>query len=105
MAMVLAASDNGKIIQVSVGSEVELRLPDNPSTGYKWTFKADENLLSIREGEYVQLSNQVGGGGERQWIITAKKPGTTQVNFKRWREWEGENSAIEHYQLTFQITS
>ena len=103
--MVLGASDNGKTIQISLGTSVELLLPDNPSTGYRWTFKADQNVLSIQEGIYRQLSNLVGGGGEMQWFITGKKVGTSQASFKRWREWEGENSAIEHYQLTFQITS
>lgn len=104
MAPTLSASDNGKTITLSVGTQAELRLPDNPSTGYRWTFKGDTSLIGIEEGAYIQLSNSVGGGGERQWFLKAKNPGRTTVLFKRWREWEGEQSAIESYGITVHIT-
>lgn len=105
MALPLTASDQGKTIHLKVGSRVELCLPDNPSTGYRWTFKADPSVVDIQEGTYTQMSNLVGSGGEMQWFLTALKPGITTVVFKRWRVWEGEQSAIETFQLTFDISS
>lgn len=101
----LSASDHGKTIPLTVGSTVELRLPDNPSTGYRWTFKADPTMVHIKEGRYTQSSELVGSGGEMQWFLQALKPGTTAVLFKRWREWEGEQSAIESFQLTLSISA
>jgi len=105
MPSVLTSADNGKTVDLRVGEEATLRLPENPSTGYRWAVDAaDPNLVDFEQGNYVSTSNSVGGGGEVQWLIKAKAPGATEAKFKRWRPWEGDGSVVERYAVTLRIS-
>jgi inhibitor of cysteine peptidase len=105
MSSVLTAADNGRTVELHVGDEVALRLPENATTGYRWAIdSADANLVDIKEGQYVSTSEKMGGGGEAQWLIKAKAPGATSIKLKRWRQWEGESSVVERYEITLRIS-
>ncbi len=105
MSTVLTAADNGRTVELPVGDEVALRLPENATTGYRWAIdSADANLVDIKEGQYVSTSEKMGGGGEAQWLIKAKAPGATSIRLKRWRQWEGESSVVERYEITLRIS-
>jgi inhibitor of cysteine peptidase len=106
MPAILTGADNGRAIELRVGDDVVLRLPENATTGYRWGIDAaDESLVEIKEGEYSPASNAIGVGGEVQWIVHAKAPGVTQVKLKRWRRWEGERSVVERYEITLRIVA
>jgi inhibitor of cysteine peptidase len=107
MSSVLTAADNGRTVKLPVGDEVALRLPEDARvTGYRWAIdSADTNLVDIKEGQYVSTSEQMGGGVEAQWLIKAKAPGATSIKLKQWRQWEGESSVIERYEITLRISS
>jgi inhibitor of cysteine peptidase len=105
MAQVLTIHDDGRTIQVGVGVRLELRLPDNPSTGYRWSVEVDSRFVTVEEGVYTQLVHGLGGGGERQWWITTCQAGSTTLRLSRWRPWESEQSAIERFAVTLEILS
>ena len=105
MPSVLTAADNGRTVELPVGDEVALHLPENATTGYRWAIdSADANLVDIKEGQYVSASEKMGGGGEAQWLIKAKAPGATSIKLKRWRQWEGESSVVQRYEITLRIS-
>jgi inhibitor of cysteine peptidase len=105
MSLVFSTADNGRTVELHVGDEVALRIPENATTGYRWAIdSADANLVDIKEGQYVSTSEKMGGGGEAQWLITAKAPGATSIKLKRWRPWEGESSVVERYEITLRIS-
>lgn len=104
MSAFLTTADDGRTIELRVGDDAVLRLPENAATGYRWVVDAaDGSLVEIKEGEYLPTSNAVGSGGEAQWAIHAKAVGVTQLKLKRWRHWEGERSVIERYEITLRI--
>ena len=105
MSSVLTSADNGRTVELHVGDQVALRLPENPTTGYRWAIdSSDANLVDVKQGEFAAKSGAVGGGGEAQWSITAKAPGATSIRLKRWRPWEGDSSVVERYGITLQIS-
>jgi inhibitor of cysteine peptidase len=103
----LTAADNGKTFDMHVGDDVVMRLPENATTGYRWAVdSADENLVEVKEAEYVPPApSAIGIGGEAHWIVHAKTAGVTQVKLKRWRHWEGESSVVERYEITLRIAA
>lgn len=103
MTQVLTIRDAGRTLEVVVGARLELRLPDNPSTGHRWTVAADPRFVLFEEGAYTQLGQEPGAGGERQWWITPREVGTTTLGLSRWRPWEGEQAAVERYAVTLRI--
>ena len=104
MSRIVTETDNGTIVELHVGDEVVLRLPENATTGYRWALEAaDANLVDLKEGEYLPVSGATGSGGEAQWTVRAKTAGTAQIRLKRWRQWEGEGSVRGRFEVTLRI--
>ena len=100
----LTEADDGKSVGVHVGETVALRLHENASTGYRWAFdNLDTNVVGVSEGKYVPRTAAVGSGGDMQWILEPRAPGTTQVKLKLLRPWEGDSSIQKRFAVTLVI--
>ncbi|MEB3318910.1 MAG: protease inhibitor I42 family protein [Cyanobacteriota bacterium] len=112
MDFVLTAADNGASLHLSPGSTGELRLPETPTTGYRWTLDSAPSNLVIGEGVFTASGegtlpppqSALGGSGERRWVIQAKTAGRATLTLQRWRDWEGESSVVERYGVTLTIS-
>ena len=103
----LTEADKGKTIAVQQGTEILIRLNENPTTGYRWAIdQSDDTVLPLQSSNFSSSpSAAVGAGGARLFTFTAKQPGTVHLQFKRWREWLGDSSIIERYDVTIQVHS
>lgn len=103
--LTLTNADNGKTIQSRQGDEIILRLPDNPTTGYRWHI-AHANGSLDQEGNSYQPdpTMQFGSAGVREFRFRAKAAGNARLELKHWREWEGESSVLERFALTIEIS-
>jgi inhibitor of cysteine peptidase len=103
----LDQSDNGKTITVTVGDEVVIALDENPTTGYTWAVeKIDDTILALKSSDYTRTGPPVSGaGGVRTFTFTAKQAGTSPLELKDWRSWEGDKSVIGRYSLTIEVKS
>jgi inhibitor of cysteine peptidase len=101
----LTEADNGKIIELSRGERLSLRLGENPTTGYRWALsKNDPEILASSGDQYTQAGDGgIGGGGHRAFTFEARKEGRASLEFKHWREWEGERSVTQRFALTVQV--
>jgi inhibitor of cysteine peptidase len=100
----LTEADSDRTIDVRAGETVRLQLHENATTGYRWAFdEATTELVDAREDPYVRRSHAVGSGGDMQWTLTAKAPGTAQVSLKLWRQWEGDRSVQKRFAVTLRI--
>jgi len=68
------------IFGTDVGRTFAIVLKENPSTGYSWTLKLSPGLKLLND-QFVAPSPSplVGAGGQRIWVITVEKAGTTTV--------------------------
>ena len=101
----LTEADNGRTIDVPQGAEVLIRLEENPTTGYRWAFDLDDDaVLAPQASDLASAPGAaVGGGGSRTFTFTAGQPGTAHLQFKLWREWEGDSSIVERYGVTIAV--
>jgi inhibitor of cysteine peptidase len=103
-ATTLTDADNGRSLDAHVGDTLLLRLPENATTGYRWSFDGlDTTIASARDGDYARSSGAVGSGGEVTWTLTAIAPGTTKLRLKLWREWEGDSSIKKRFEVTLSV--
>jgi inhibitor of cysteine peptidase len=101
---VLGDADDGRRVELRVGDRLTLRLDENASTGYRWSFEGlDERLVGVREEGYVRQPDAVGSGGAAQWTLEARAAGTAQVKLRLWRRWEGDASVRKRYTVTLVI--
>jgi inhibitor of cysteine peptidase len=100
----LRAADNGRTIDVPEGTEVLIRLEENPTTGYRWTFDQDGDAAPPSGSDVASAPGAaVGAGGTRVFTVTARQPGDVHFKFKLRREWEGDSSIIQRYQVNIKV--
>ena len=101
----LTQADNGKSVEVRPGSIITIRLSENPTTGYRWAVdKIDSDVVVLKSSDYSPAPNTgVGGGGERTLTFEATKAGVAAVHLKLWRDWEGDNSITQRFDVTIQV--
>jgi inhibitor of cysteine peptidase len=105
-------------VEVGVGDEVVIRLPENATTGYVWTVHAVGNGLSLVEDTMVPPSPAggtppdmarfpegiapPGAGGERFVRVRATTPARADVVLRLARPWEPE--PVQQRRVTVTVT-
>ena len=102
--LVLSQTDNDRTVCVRVGDTVRISLPENASTGYRWTIERyDDEFLEALPAEAGYTSSSIGSGGDIAFIFCTRKAGTGQLVLKHWRHWEGDASITKRFRLQIQI--
>jgi len=94
----------GQSQTVHVGDLVALELPENPSTGYRWTFaEFDGAHLEFVDSGYRAPSRAVGSSGYAYWNFRARSAGNVRIEAKLSRPWEGDRSTSQEFSLDLEI--
>lgn len=80
----------GQTIDLPVGQVMELRLSENPTTGFHWVFTATGSPACALSGDSFQppTSRAPGAGGEHRWDIRGVRPGLCEVSLAYRRSFE-----------------
>ena len=110
----LSQADNGNLIELKRGQQLSIRLPENPTTGYRWEIdsttvglkEATQEIITFESSTFAPASSSgIGEGGERTFLFKVANVGKTQLQLKNWQPWEGEYSIIDRYNLTLQVNN
>lgn len=103
--LTLTQADNGKSIVMQVNDFLVVSLDENATNGFQWTVDSDGSpLVELQASEYIRATELgVGRGGQRVLTFKAEHTGTTELQLKLWREWEGESSIVKRFTITLQI--
>jgi len=106
--IVVDKNSSGKEIEVKVGDEIQIELESIGGTGFSWYFDVLDTTLFERVGERTRSINRerenIGGNPVIMvWILRAKTPGDSSIKMSYYRIWEGENSAIKHFEIKVHI--
>ena len=99
---VFTSEDSGKEYNLSVGEEFQVRLWDNPATGYVWTIlKSSSPNIELERKEFLPSKepNVVGASGVRVLGLKATKPGEAILHLGLKRPWEKEDKCAGTYSL------
>jgi inhibitor of cysteine peptidase len=83
-------------LEVKQGQVVEVRLPSNPSTGYRWVMvePMPAVVAALYDATYVPGRNTVvGSPGEERWTFVAVKPGSGIIRFEYRRPFDADTVA------------
>ena len=99
--MTLNSSDHGKTVEVTLEESIMIRLPENPTTGYRWTVDSiTQSHLTLDEGHFVPAAGSgVGAGGHREMVVHAKQEGVGEVRLKLGRPWENESAVSDRFEV------
>lgn len=104
-AVVIEKDGEGRQYQVSPGQTVSLRLPENPTTGYRWEVEFfDDSILGAPASDfYTSGEPAVGAGGIRTFAFEARSPGKTHLRLILKRSWESKQQAADYFAITVQV--
>jgi inhibitor of cysteine peptidase len=105
----VSATQSGTAVALATGQNLVVRLPSNPSTGYRWIYVEPKDAVLRVDGPSTFEAAQspagtVGAGGIEIWKLAPLKPGTQQLRFEYRRPWEQDAapSQIATYAVTVQ---
>jgi inhibitor of cysteine peptidase len=102
----LTQADNGKLVEARPGDLIIIRLPENPTTGFRWTVDNVDPLCVEAQGSSFSPARAaaVGSGGERTFSFQVKgEGGTGNIGLKLKRQWEADASAVQRYSVTVKV--
>lgn len=95
-------SNNGGTYPVAPGAEIQLRLPENPTTGFLWNLSVTPGL-SIMNDTYIPDDTSgklVGAGGTHVWFLKAIGPGDQGISGIYRRTWEPSTANATRFSLS-----
>jgi inhibitor of cysteine peptidase len=103
--LTLREADGGKTLAVQLGDTIAICLPENPTTGYRWAIDQTDSQILALQNSLLALATEagIGAGGMRTLIFQAKTPGTVQLRLKNWRDWQGDDSVIDRFEVAIQV--
>jgi inhibitor of cysteine peptidase len=104
--LTLTQEQNGQTVKTRSGNTFIIQLPENPTTGYRWSLLlADSSIVELVSDEVFHGSSTIGSGGQRRLTFRAKNIGSTQLKLSLFRPWEGRLSSSEEYHITLVVIS
>src|SRR5215831_15389975 len=100
--VLLGPRDRGSSVDVREGDAVVVELPENPTTGYRWAVHhIDPDVLALEASDFRSPPGAaMGAPGQRSLLFRVTGHGRADVELKLWRDWEGDDSAIDRYPFT-----
>ncbi|MER3482420.1 MAG: hypothetical protein C4332_03970 [Meiothermus sp.] len=99
----LTEADDGRTVELHPGDVLHLELPENPSTGYRWSLEQQPVALQPSGSEARAAS--LTPGAKRTRILSFQATGTGQgkLQLRHWQEWTGESSITRRFQVSYKI--
>ena len=81
---------NGGTISAKVGDQINIRLPENPTTGFQWRAQpGDRAVVELQSDQFLPAAaGAVGSGGVRSLQYQVRGAGNTSIALDHQRSWE-----------------
>jgi inhibitor of cysteine peptidase len=95
---------SGQTVDLPVGQVMELRLAENPTTGYRWAFVTDGTPACIvMSDRFDRPTGPPGQGGEHVWQIKGALVGECQIAMQYGRSFQ-PGAAAKSFALHVRVT-
>ncbi|HTN54432.1 MAG TPA: protease inhibitor I42 family protein [Anaeromyxobacter sp.] len=89
--MRLDERSDGARVRLRVGDRLELALPENPSTGFRWQWtEPGAPVCRLEEDRFEPGGPGVGARGHRLLVLAVAGPGAARLALVLRRSWEPE---------------
>lgn len=106
-AMLIDAAFDGRTVDLPIGQVAELRLNENPTTGYRWAVESGPGETCAIVGDSFRVPNDpasAGQGGEHRWQIEARREGACDLVFASRRGFEPGAPAAATFRVHLRVT-
>ena len=105
MEIKLTQNNNGQSFDIRQDDIITIALRENPTTGYRWTVdRLNEIAFILQSSDFLLPEDpKFGEGGTRIFVFRVKKVVNTHIQLKHWREWEGDSSIIDRFDVALMV--
>lgn len=97
-------AQSGHSVDLPVGQVIELRLAENPTTGYRWVFTAKGDPTCVVVGDRFEGSaGPPGAGGEHIWQIRGATLGECDIAMQHRRSFQPD-TPTQSFTLHVRVT-
>jgi inhibitor of cysteine peptidase len=106
---VITQKENGREVELMAGETFQVSLPENPTTGYRWTvYGSSATLVGLEKEEYDAPGEDparpmLGRGGTRVLTFKAAEPGAVELVLRLRRSWEKESEFAASFSVKLKI--
>ena len=106
--VVVDGANNRGVVKLAPGARLVIRLPSNPTTGYRWQPAAPTEAGVLRHVGNTYAPNTsspgaVGVGGVETWTYQAQATGRTTIRLHYVRPWETPPAPVKAYVLRVNV--
>jgi inhibitor of cysteine peptidase len=97
--------DNGTTVHIHSRDIITVRLPENPTTGYRWNITTGPGLLTL-DDTYIYAdpsAGMTGEGGVRFLTMEPETTGTEYISAVYKRPWEDDSGDTRIFSMTFVV--
>ena len=92
-------------VQLPVGQVMELRLKENPTSGFRWSIAAEgEPSCKVMGDIFEPGESRPGAGGEHVWQIKAVRVGACEMQLLYRRPFEVDAKPAQSFKFHVQVT-
>lgn len=96
---------NGREITVAEGEMLQISLPENPTTGFRWSLEANgEPACTLIDSSFEPSSGPPGAGGRHSWRFAAARPGQARIALAYERPWARGQAPARTFSVTVRVT-
>jgi inhibitor of cysteine peptidase len=100
----LDESYSGREIELGAGEEFELRLHENPTTGFRWRLESDGEPACKLQSDFFETANGTPGrGGTHYWRFQAVQEGLGHIELVYRRSFEHDESSTQSFKLLVRV--
>jgi inhibitor of cysteine peptidase len=97
-------NDSGQEIALRIGQILEIRLPENPTTGFRWRHGSRGEPACVLDGDsFEPMEGPPGTGGANRWLFRAERVGVSAIELFYERKWEQERKAARIFRLRVSV--
>ncbi|MSP00350.1 MAG: peptidase inhibitor I42 [Acetobacteraceae bacterium] len=100
----------GQTVSIPVGQVIELRLKENPTTGFRWLFRQDGAPACRIKEDFLETAGETppprpGQGATHVWRIEAVKAGVCDLALTLGRPWESSLPPAGQFDVRINVTT
>jgi inhibitor of cysteine peptidase len=102
MNIVLREQDSGRTAHAPVGAHISVELPENPTTGFRWTQPQIDGVgVALESDDMIPLASRpAGSAGIRRFIFAVNSVTTCRIRLAYQRSWGSQGITNAPFEVT-----
>ncbi len=85
---------HGRTYETNIGGEIEISLPENPTTGFRWmAMRTGEPVLTLLHDTFEPGRKALGQPGTHAWAFKVVAEGSATIELIYRRSWDAGSAA------------